>query len=65
MIGNSNSKNCLKNKSADKYIKNVSSNSLFQIKNFRTKNAKKVIIITLNIKSPSNKFDHLKELVLK
>ena len=60
--GNSSSKNCPDSKSSDESVKNASSNSLFQIKKVRRKNASKVIIVNLNIKSLPNKFEQLKEL---
>ena len=45
----SNLRNCQDNKSSDESIKKAASNSLFQIKKLRIKNANKIIIGNINI----------------
>ena len=65
VYSNSNPRDYPDNKSSNESIKNASSNSLFQVRMFRMKNAKKVIIGNLNINLFPNKFKQLKELVFK
>ena len=46
-------------------VNGASLNPLLKIKNLRLSNVNRVIIGSLNINSPTNKFDQLKEIVLK
>ena len=50
---------------SDKFINDASLNALLEIENLGLKNVNKIINGNVNIKSLSNKFEQLKELVMK
>ena len=50
---------------SDKFINDASLNALLEIENLGLKNVNKIINGNINIKSLSNKFEQLKELVMK
>ena len=60
-----NTNGSFRHQSNEKSINEASSNPLSKIKNLRIRNINRVIIGNLNINSLPNKFDQLKEIVLK
>ena len=50
---------------SDKFNNDASLNALLEIENLELKNVNKIINGNINIKSLSNKFEQLKELVMK
>ena len=53
------------NRSSEMSINDVFPHCITEIKNLRLRNVNKVIIVNLNINSLPNKFDQLREIVLK